>query len=389
MKKRKINKNLLFLINSFNDGNRGVVLEGSSRSGKTFSSIDFIIRQCSITSEPLVFNIVKETYNSFKTTLYDDFSKRLNKFGLDNPFERSQEVASFKIFNHKVNLLGADKPSKFHGASCDYLWFNEGLDIQRSIFDQAEQRCRLFWWSDYNPYVSLHYVYDNIIPRDDVAFLKTTYKDNPFISDGELNKILSYDPNNQENIRQGTADDYMHAVYALGERMSRQGLIYRDVTWVDEFPSQDLYDRVGYAMDLGFTNSPTTLCKSVAIGGNLFSECLIYEPTETPEDLAAMLKMLGLSDTFIWCDSAHPLFIGKLNELGCKVYAIKKTPIMDGIGLVKSWNLHFVKNRNVQKEQENYSMREINGIVLDEPVKKHDHFFDALRYNVLANFRRV
>ena len=184
----------------------------------------------------------------------------------------------------------------------------------------------------------------------------------------------------------GTADDYMWSVYGLGLRMSKSGLIYRDVTWIDEFPKD--YERIGYAMDLGFTNSPTSLCKSTSEGNKLFSECLIYQPTETPEDLASLIKGLGLADQIIWCDSAHPIFIAKLNQLGCKVYAVKKTPIMDGIAIVKSWKLHFVKSRHIQKEQENYSMREVNGIVLDEPVKKWDHFFDSLRYNVLVNFRK-
>jgi phage terminase large subunit len=141
-------------------------------------------------------------------------------------------------------------------------------------------------------------------------------------------------------------------------------------------------------MDLGFTNSPSTLSKVTTDGNNLFAECLIYQPTETPQELFELIRGLGLQEEYIWCDSAHPIFIGKLNDLGLKVLAVKKTPIMDGIAIVKGYKLHFVKNRNIQKEQENYAMREINGIVLDEPVKKHDHFMDALRYNVIVNFRR-
>lgn len=398
MLKRKINKNLTFLINTYNKGYRGAVQEGSSRSGKTFSDIDFVIYLCSVHDEPQVINIIKDTYNSFKTTLYDDFSKRLNDYNLHNPFEISKEVSSFKIFNHKINFLGADKPSKFHGASSDFNWYNESLDISNAVFDQSEMRCRKFWWMDYNPKVSLHYVYDKIIPRDDVRFLHSTFLDNPYISKAELNKILSYEPTHPEdrslpeeerrqhpaNIDQGTADDYMWGVYGLGKRMSRTGLVYPNVTWVDEFPD---YERIGYGLDLGFTNSPSSLTKATVIGNKIYAECLIYTPTEHPKDLAVLLDALGLRDQAIWCDSAHPIFIAKLNQMGFKVFAIKKTPIMDGIGLVKMFDIHLIKNHHVQKEQENYSMREVNGIPLDEPVKAHDHFWDSLRYNVMANFR--
>ena len=148
----------------------------------------------------MVFNVVKETYNSFKTTLYDDFSKRLKHIRIKLIHSSgAKEVATFKIFNHKVNFLGADKPSKFHGASCDYLWINESLDVARAIWDQAEQRCRIFWWMDYNPSVTIHYVFDNIIPRKDVRFIKTTYLDNPFISKAELRKVLSYEPTHPDD----------------------------------------------------------------------------------------------------------------------------------------------------------------------------------------------
>jgi phage terminase large subunit len=381
---RRLNSNLVQIFKAYRNGKRGIILEGSSRSGKTYSTMDFLFYIYSHTKRPTVTNIIKETYNSFKTTLYDDFSNRINSLALPNPFDRSKEVSTFKLWNHKINFLGADNPSKFHGAGCDFLWLNEMLDIDRPIFDNAEMRCRKFWIGDYNPSVSIHYVYDNVIPRDSVSFYKSTFRENPYISRPELQKILSYQPT-PENIRQGTADDYMWAVYGKGERMSRTGIVYRNVTWVDSFPTD--YDRVGYAMDLGFTNSPSSLSKVTTEGNNLFAECLFYEPTETPEEMAVLLNGLGLADQHIWCDSAHPVFIAKLNSLGFKIFAIRKTPIMDGIALVKKWKLHFVRNRHVQKEQENYSMREVNGIPIDEPIKKHDHFMDSLRYNVMANFR--
>ena len=381
---RRYNKNLLFLIEQYQKGAAGVILEGSSRSGKTWSSIDFIIYLCSLFDDPITVTIVKETYNSFKSTLYRDFKRRLNDFGLDNPFERAKEISSFKIFNHTIQLMGADNPSKFHGLGSDFVYFNEMIDIPRAIFDQAEQRCSRFWWGDYNPSASVHYIYDNIIPRDDVAFLKTTFKDNPYISEPERRKILSYEPT-EENKRQGTADDYMWSVYGLGERKSKSGVVFDNITWIDKFPE---YERIGYALDLGFTTSPTVLTKATTIGNDLYAECLIYEPTEKPEDLSKMLYALGLENEVLWVDSAHPLFIGGLMNLGHRVFAIKKTKIIDGISMVKQYNLNIVRNRNVIKEAENYVWRTINDIPLDEPIKGFDHFWDSLRYNVLANFRK-
>lgn len=174
------NKNLKHLIKSLKNGYRGAVLEGSSRSGKTWSSIDFIVYLAARSEKPETLNIIKETYNSFKTTLYEDFNRRLPDFGIYSPFADKQEVTTFNIWNLKINLIGADKPSKFHGAGSDYFWSNESIYISRDVFDQAEMRCRKFWWMDYNPSTSKHYIFDMIIPRKDVSFCKTTFLDNPF-----------------------------------------------------------------------------------------------------------------------------------------------------------------------------------------------------------------
>jgi PBSX family phage terminase large subunit len=243
-----INPNLKHLVKSYNEGKRGAVLEGSSRSGKTWSSVDFIIFEASKPGVRHTFNIVKETYNSFKTTIYEDFNRRLPDFGIQSPFESAKEVSSFFLFGSKINLMGADKSSTKHGVGSDFTWINESLDVGKPVFDQLEMRCRRFWWMDYNPKVTDHYVYNQVCNRDDVAFLKTTFLDNPFISKTEKDKILGYEdtPRNRAN---GTVDTYMWDVYGMGKRAARIGLIFPNITWIDRFPEN--VDHVVYGMDFG------------------------------------------------------------------------------------------------------------------------------------------
>ncbi len=80
---RKVNPNLTHLAHNYNNY-RGIVLEGSSRSGKTWSIIDFLIWYTSTIQTGITINIIKETYNGFKTTLYEDFKRRLPDYGIDN-----------------------------------------------------------------------------------------------------------------------------------------------------------------------------------------------------------------------------------------------------------------------------------------------------------------
>lgn len=402
--KRQINKNFRFINKSYIEqeynsegelikGKRGVVLEGSSRSGKTISAIDFIIKCCVRSEKPLVINIVKETYNEFKTTLYNDFSMRLNAFGLDNPFERSKEVVSFKIFDSKITFLGADKPSKFHGAQCDILYINEALPVSKAIFDQAEMRCKRFWIIDYNPSVTEHWIFNAVVPRDDVGFLHSTFQDNPFLSIPEKNKILSYEPT-KHNIEQGTADEFMWKVYGLGKRGAMKGLIFKHVTYIDKMP--DL--ATVYGLDFGFTSDPTALVRYAQEGNNVYLELLSYEPIETEGEISAYFETIGIekltpitadsSDKYISEKKGVQEMVNALRTAGYSCTKVRKTQsIMYWLLKMKTYKIHIVKNNFYKfalKEAENYRLKEINGIAINQPEDKFNHFWDAARYAFMS-----
>ncbi len=384
---RKINKNFAFLVQKEKDPNiRGVILEGSSRSGKTISSVDFCIYIGARIGQNFTINILKETYNSFKTTLYDDFHKRLTSFGLPSPFEKSKEVSVFNILGNKVNLIGCDKESKFQGASSDFLYMNEMLDIDKGIFNHSEMRCRRFWWGDYNPKVTSHWVYDNVIPREDVAFLHSTFKDNPFISDLEKSKILGYEPT-KHNRERGTADDYSWKVYGLGVRAAMEGLIFPKVTWVNEFP--DSLDAEIYGLDFGYTNSPSALVRLGLKGRDLYLENRLYCPTPTPDDLAKALEVTLPENAYAWADSADPDMITELKSKGFGIYGAHKPrgSIVFGNALLNKFNIHIIRDNDFRKEQENYKYKEVNGIKLNEPIDKWNHLWDASRYAALSELR--
>lgn len=409
-------------------GYRGAALEGSSRSGKTWSGVDIIIWLC-LYYEPkgCTINIYRETYNEFKTTLYDDFKRRLDDYALPNPFHKSQEVKSFKIGKSRIYFLGDGK----HGGGCDYAFFNEMMFISQSVFDQTEMRCRKFWWADYNPSVTDHWFFDKVLPRPDVAFLRTTYLDNKHISPQEINKILSYDPwlpgsyivkngivmcynkiskkvepvtsTNQPpphptNIQNGTADEFMHKVYGLGLRGAMKGVIFPYVEWIDKFPE----DKAPiYPNDFGFTTDPNALGKYAEDEYNIWIELLCYEPIETPEALGSLLTELGIDPAkdIIPCDSSDKYtgenkgtveMVKGLKQQGfINAYKISKTKsVMYWLNSMKTKKIHIVKNhlyKEALKEQQNYRMREVNGIAINQPIDKFNHMWDMARYGHIAH----
>ena len=409
-------------------GYRGAGLEGSSRSGKTWSGVDIIIWLCLYYEiNGCTINIYRETYNEFKTTLYDDFKRRLDDYGLPNKFHDAEEIKSFKIGKSKIYFIGDGK----HGGGCDYAFFNEVMFIKKTVFDQVKMRCRKFWWADYNPSFTDHWFFDTVLTRPDVAFLRTTFHDNKYISAQERHEIMITEPwrpgsyivkdnviqcyNKQTgkvepisktngppphpaNISNGTADEDHWKIYGLGLRGAMKGLIFPNVTWIDKFPE----DKAPiYPNDFGFTTDPNVLAKYAEDEYSIWIEPLSYEPIETPEALAGLLESLGIDKAkdIIACDSADKYtgenkgtveMVKGLKKLGyVHAYKISKTKsVMYWLNSMKKKKIHLVKNhlyKQAQKEQQNYKMKEINGIPINQPIDKWNHIWDSARYGHIAH----
>ena len=432
---QKTNPNYEFIYNAINkqkyndkdeliNGFSGVILEGSSRSGKTWSWIFIIIYLALIKhkDEPIKITVYREFFADFKKTLHDDFKRVLDLFNLPNRFYNAEIVKSFRIDKTEINLLGCDRlAGSSHGSSSDYVIYNEMMFIPRIIFDQSEMRCRKFWIGDYNPSFTDHYVFDNVIPRPDIGFLRTTFKQNPFISAKEKNKILSYEPwasstydvvdddilyngkpiskSNQPpphpiNIENGTADEFNWKVYALGLRGAMKGVIIDHLTWIESFP--DI--AYTYANDFGFTADPNAFVKYAEDENNIWFELLIYNPVETPEDLSTIYETLEVEKYLpITCDSSDKYtgenkgtveMVKGLKQLGYKASKVKKSKsVMFWILSMKKKRIHCVKNhlwKYVKKEKENYKFKEVNGILINQPNDSFNHIWDAVRYGHIS-----
>jgi phage terminase large subunit len=419
----------------------GVVLEGSSRAFKTISSIDFILHLCSEVETGSIINIMKETYTSFKTTIYNDIDWRFPQYRLRSPFQGKKEVKSFMLFGNKITLIGADSESAQLGVGCDYLYMNEALAISKDVRNQALQRCRKFWWMDYNPTAAEHDIYTQTIGRADVGFLKTTYKDNYQITPAERTQIESYQPielcviailfgsqDEDERIKYtaiqkalkyntdlnpikfpvadvrelarckineatGTADKYKWKVYGLGERMAPEGLIFPKVTWIKEFPKD--VEQIYWGSDFGYTIDPSTLEKVGIQGNNMFVECRFYEPTPTANDYISLLsKHVTMSD-IVWADPSGDNggrgYISEARRQGYQVYATETYPgsIKYGLSIVKKYNLFLVDCPEMRKEQLGYcrGKAKVNGVmvVTDDPIDANNHIWDGVRMTALSN----
>lgn len=427
------NPNYIFLQNAIKNqkynskdeliaGYRGCTLEGSSRSGKSWSGVFIIIWICLYYDTNCDINIYRETFTSFQTSLYDDFKRALDLFELPNPFHNAKEVELLRIGKCRIRFIGCNNLGVSHGAGCDYAFYNEMMFIPKGIFDQSEMRCRKFWWCDYNPSFTEHYVFNSIVPRSDVGFLRTTFNQNPFITQQEKSKILGYEPwesgtykivdntevwyngnpiskNNQPppnklNIEQGTASEFDWLCYGLGLRGAMKGVIFGNVFYVDSPP--DL--AYTYGLDFGFTTDECALVRHYEDANNIWIEPLIYKPIDEVEELHEALIAIGVEKHIpITCDSSDKytsekkgtveMVIG-LKKKGWKARKVSKTAsIMYWIGSMKKKKIHVIKNhlyKQAKIEQQNYKFKEVNGIAINQPIDGFDHIFSADRYAHMA-----
>lgn len=80
--------------------------------------------------------------------------------------------------------------------------------------------------------------------------------------------------------------------------------------------------------------------------------------------------------------------VSGLQKKGHNINKISKTKsIMYWLLEMKEKQICIVLNSmsNYAKvEQENYTFKEVNGIAINQPIDKHNHFWDASRYGFMA-----
>ena len=183
----------------------------------------------------------------------------------------------------------------------------------------------------------------------------------------------------------------MWKVYARGMTGRIEGLVLRK--WY--ITNEDFEDKklIGYGMDFGFSNDPSTLVEVRMQDGELWVKELIYDTGMTNNDISHRMEALNVSrGSLIVADSSEPKSIEELRRMRWTIDGVKKgsDSIMFGINLLKGYkiNVHS-SSKNLIKELEQYKWKvDRAGKSLNVPVDNYNHAIDALRYLVMHKFRK-
>lgn len=380
---------------------RIIVNEGSSRSTKTYSIIQYLINMCM--ADRIKVTACREKLTWAKATVIPDFiSIMQNQFDIwsEDCWSKSESIYYFPN-GSEFAFMGIDEPQKFHGRKQDIAWVNEAVEISAASFKQLLLRTTRQLILDYNPSYEQHWIYDTVITRDDCTFIKSTYKDNPFLEQDVVREIERLEPT-PENVRQGTADEVSWKIYGLGIRAAHKGLIFGKAQLCKELPPPEQRKKHFFGLDFGFANDPTALTEVVLAHGDLYFRQRIYKRGLTNIINASNPSQMSIQKLFIdlgipknvniWADAAEPKSIQDLRNCGWNVRAAVKGPdsVVVGIETILRHNI-FITEDSVDgiKEKNNYKWKEQkDGQILNVPIDAWNHFWDSGRYGCIMEIRR-
>jgi len=353
---------------------------GSSRSSKSWSLEEACIRKCE-TTKNLRINVWRDTRTSLGDTVWNDFKKIFPLSGRSYSFPKNTVPIYFDQTKSTIEPHGADATNA-HGTTQDIAWLNEPYKITKETFDQVDQRAEQIWM-DLNPKQG-HWS-DLVQNHPRCKVIHSDFLSNPFCPPGQKMKILSYDPDNPVNVKNGTADQYMWDVYGRGLKAEKPNKIYKGWKKITVAEYLALPYPIYYGLDFGLV-SPTAVSEVKYNDGWFYTHELLYKPeSEMQNGLIWELERIGIDkDRPLICDSAKPLKIRELREAGFRAIQSFKGAgsVFTGISLLQRANVAYTDTSKNQEEEYDEYEWDIDryGLPTDTPIKKKDHLLDELRY---------
>ena len=327
--------------------------------------------------QPLVFSVVRKTMPALRSSAMKDFFEILRDLELYNEDSHNASENIYKIGRAEIEFFSVDDAKKVRGRKRNNLFINEANELTREDFFQLNIRTTGRIWMDYNPSDVDHWIYNEIIPREDCTLIRSTYKDNPFLPKSLVHEI--------ERIKD--QDEAYWKIYGLGERAAHGNTIYTNWNIIDTLPEGEIF----YGLDFGY-NDPNALVQVTLKDAEIYERELIYETRMTNSDLIERLKAL-IPDRSkpIYCDGAEPDRIQEICQAGFNAQPAEKgkESVRNSIDTVKRYKVHVDKGSlNLIREKRNWKWREDkNGKALDEPVGINDHLMAAERYAIYTHLR--
>jgi len=357
------------------------ILYGGAASGKSYAIAQYYLIQLLKGNRNLL--VIRKVGNTLRDSVYALFISIINNMGLNQEFEVNKTEMRITCKNgYQIIMKGLDDPEKIKSITVNKgnltdCWIEEATELTETDFNQLQLRLRggkvsKKYMLTFNPISNLHWIKRRFFDKknENVEIIKTTYKDNSFLTVDDIKRI--------EDLK--TVDYQYYRIYALGEWGVIGNLVYTN--WeVKEIERS--FDNYYFGVDFGW-NDPAVCLKCAIREKTIYILDEIYV-TETPnKDFAEMIKKIANREP-LFCDSAEPKSINELRSCGINAISVKKgaDSIEYGIRWLKGYKIVVdSKCTNTISELQSYKYREdkTGQVISENPLDKNNHAMDALRY---------
>lgn len=375
---------------------------GGTSAGKTFGILPILIDKATKT-RLLEISVVSESVPHLRKGALKDFLKIMKATGryIDAHYNRTLLTYTFSNGSY-IEFFSADQEDKVRGPRRNILYINECNNINFETYHQLAIRTDREIWLDYNPTYEF-WIHTELKDDEDSEELILTYKDNEALAESivkEIEKALYkgfHNPNlppqelfNDKNIKNAYWSNWWR-VYGMGLVGSLEGVVFSNWRQISDIPQGA--ELLGYGMDFGFTNDPTTLVAIYRHDGKLVIDEMIYSTGMLNSDIIRELKKLNITKSHrIWADSAEPKTIEEIKRSGFSIRGADKgkDSINFGLDLLQQYEILITsRSINTIKEFRSYCWdKDKNGNTLNKPIDDFNHTIDAIRYFAIMSLKK-
>lgn len=368
-------KNFVKVDVAFQKGYTTASLQGSSRSSKTYSIVQWLIRQCYDVPDTSV-SIVRKTMPALKRSVYRDFEEIMIDWGLWGIGRMNKSEFVYRFPNDSwIEFFSCEDEQKLRGSKRQILFVNEANEISFLEWQQLQMRTTEFSIIDYNPSFSEEHWINQVNEELKTFHWISTFKDNPFLEQKVIDEIESLQWKNKS----------LWQVYGLGQRAIVEGLVFPKVEIVSYIPREAERHRY-IGIDFGYANDPTAIVEVMFWGKKMYIREHCYKTQMLSSDIIRELKKFEWEPEII-SESADPRLIDEIYNAGLDIKPVHKFQgsITAGITKMQEYDICITgESNNIIKEFHNYTYRQDKeGKWLNEPIDMYNHGIDAIRYVVI------
>ena len=366
---------------------------GGSSSGKSYflaqrtvmdnvNGYNYLIcRNVGATIKKSVFNEICKSISNMQLSMF----YRINKTDLTITCTRNSKQILFAGLDD-VEKLKSITPAD---GVLERVWIEEATEVKREAYLQLKKRLR--GRTDkhkgiiisFNPVLKSHWIYKeffadcwdeekNVYSDDRKLIVKTTYKDNKFLTPDDVYEL------------EHEKDEYFYNVYTLGNWGILGNVIFKNWSTADLSKQIASFDNICNGLDFGFSNPNALIrCHVSEKSKTIYVFHELCKRGQTYDSLIADVKQ-ACGRQIVTCDNEDSRGVYMLRQGGINAIAAKKgaDSVVSGITWLQGYKMVIdLRCQEFINEIQQYHWQEDKeGNVLDKPVKKNDHLMDALRY---------